>query len=128
MNTPDSYELTFIPGPAYLHVIVTGRNSKKNVESYLKEVLIKCKSSDYSRVLIEERLEGKRLNTMDVFQIASEGSANSQGMLKAIAYVDVNAKDDMMKFAETVAFNRSLHISVFSTVDDAKKWLQDKNQ
>ena len=127
MNISDSYELTFIPGPAYLHVIVTGRNNKNNVEFYLKEVLNRCISGNYTRVLIEERLEGPRLKTMDVFQIASEGSANSQGMLKSIAYVDVNAEDDLMKFAETVAVNRSSPITVFSNVRDAEEWLLGKN-
>jgi hypothetical protein len=128
MEVPISYRLTFYPKQTYLHVIVTGRNSKENVESYLKEVLYKCKSSNYSRVLIEEHLEGPRLKTLDVFQIASEGSAFSQGMLKSIAYVDINAEDDLMKFAETVAVNRSSPIRVFSTVPDAEKWLLDKDR
>jgi hypothetical protein len=77
-------------------------------------------------VLIEKRLEGPRLGTMDVFQIASEGSSRARGFFKAIAYVDVNAEDDLMKFAETVAVNRALPVRVFSSVSDAEKWLSGK--
>jgi hypothetical protein len=80
-----------------------------------------------SRVLIEERLEGPRLGTLDVFQIAVEGSDKALGKLRAIAYVDVNAKGGLMKFAETVAVNRGLPITVFATVSAAKNWLLRKD-
>jgi hypothetical protein len=60
---------------------------------------------------------------LDVFEIASEGSSRALGILKAIAYVDVNAEGDLMQFARTVALNRALPVTVFSTVADAEKWL-----
>ena len=44
-------------------------------------------------------------------------------MLEAIAYVDVNAAGDLMQFAETVAVNRALPVTVFSTVVEAETWL-----
>jgi hypothetical protein len=74
-------------------------------------------------VLVEERLEGPRLGTMEVFQIVSEGSRNAGGTYTAFAYVDVNAKGDLMQFAETVAVNRGVPVVVFATVADAEKWL-----
>jgi hypothetical protein len=74
-------------------------------------------------VLIEEHLDGPRLGTLEVFEIASEGSARAFGMLEAIAYVDVNAAGDLMQFAETVAVNRALPVTVFSTVAEAETWL-----
>jgi hypothetical protein len=48
-------------------------------------------------------------------------------VLRAIAYVDVNADGDLMQFAETVAVNRMLPVAVFSNVADAEKWLLDKD-
>jgi hypothetical protein len=74
-------------------------------------------------VLIEERLEGPRLGTLDVYEIAAGGSGRAAGNFEAIAYVDVNAAGDLMKFAETVAVNRSVPVKVFSSVSDAEKWL-----
>jgi hypothetical protein len=118
-----SYELTIDQQPTYLHAIVTGRNSKENVALYMQDILRECRARGCSRVLIEERLEGPRLAMMDVFQLASEGSARAIGALKAIAYVDVNAETDMMQFAETVAVNRALPITVFPSVEEARKWL-----
>jgi hypothetical protein len=118
-----AYKLTLDQNPNYLHAVITGRNSKENVARYLEEILRECMSRGCSRVLIEERLEGPRLGTLDVFQIAVEGSDKALGKLRAIAYVDVNAKGGLMKFAETVAVNRGLPITVFATVSAAKNWL-----
>ena len=81
------------------------------------------RSESASRVLIEERLEGPRLGTMDVYQIAAEGADRAKGLFEAIAYVDVNARGGQMKFAETVAVNRGLPVTVFASVDDAREWL-----
>jgi len=122
-----SYNLTIVQKPAYLHAIVTGLNSKENVKRYLAEVLRESKDRGCCQVLIEERLEGPRFKTISVFQMASEGSRRAQGYFKAIAYVDVNAEGDLMRFAETVAVNRGLPVRVFSSVADAEKWLLDED-
>jgi hypothetical protein len=123
-----SYKLTITQTPAYLHAIVTGVNTQENVERYLDEIRRECTARSCSRVLIEERLEGPRLGTMDVFQVASEGSHRGRGCFEAIAYVDVNAAGDLMKFAETVAVNRGLPVMVFSSVADAEAWLAGKDR
>ena len=123
-----TYRLTFDQKPTYLHVIVTGLNSRENVVRYLGEILRECTARRCLRVLIEERLDGPRLGTLDVFQIASEGSSKAGRILKAIAYVDVNAQGGLMKFAETVAVNRMLPVVVFSAVADAEKWLLNEDR
>ena len=118
-----TYNLEIDPRPTFLHFIVTGQNSRANAESYINDILRECKARGCFRVLIEERLEGPRLGFEDVFQIVSEGSKKARGMLSAVAYVDVNAEGDLMKFAETLAVNRSLPVAVFSTVAEAENWL-----
>ena len=122
-----SYKLTIHQKPTYLHAIVTGRNTRENVARYLEEIRGECIARNCFRILVEERLEGPRLGTMDVFQIVSEGSSKAGGTFKAFAYVDVNAKGDLMQFAETVAVNRGLPVAVFSTVADAEKWLLNED-
>jgi hypothetical protein len=96
---------------------------KKAGQLNLNDIRHECTSRGCPRVLIEERLEGPRLGTLDVFQIAADGSSRALGIFEAIAYVDVNAEGDMMKFAEDVAANRFLPVKVFSSVSDAEKWL-----
>jgi len=125
-----SYRLTITQGSTYLHAIVTGTNSKENVLRYLEEIQRECTARDCFRVLIEERLEGPRLSTVSVFQVAAGGSSRATGQFKAVAYVDVNAEGELMKFAENVAFNRGLPVRVFRSVSEAEKWLlrRDRGQ
>ena len=122
-----SYELTVVQKPKYLHVIVRGQNSVENVVGYLQKTLDECIARQCSRVLIEERLAGPRLEMLDVFDIASKGGVNVAGNLTAIAYVDVNAEDELMQFAETVALNRGVPVAVFPTVLAAEQWLQSED-
>ncbi|MBT8352041.1 MAG: hypothetical protein KJO26_12530 [Deltaproteobacteria bacterium] len=122
-----TYNLSFKKKYNYLHVKVTGENSMDNVKRYLEEVLLKCKDTKCSRLLIEEQLVGPRLDTFKVFEIAAKGSVQSHGLFKAIAYVDINAEGNLMHFAENVAFNRALPVQIFQTVVEAEKWLLQKS-
>jgi hypothetical protein len=107
----------------YLHVTVTGKNSKENVTAYLNEMREECRKRDCFRVLIEERLDGPRLDAMEVFTIASEGSRKALGEYEVMASVDVYA-GDLLGFTETVAVNRGMPVAVFSDVEDAKQWIR----
>ena len=121
-----SYQLKIIEKPSYLHVIVTGANTMENVVGYLKDLLLECESRQCYNVLIEEQLTGRRLETWDVYQIASDSSAHARGVFRNVAYVDVNASGDLMKFAETVANNRGVPMNLFTTVAEAEQWLAGK--
>ena len=121
-----SFEMTLTEKPGYLHAVVTGQNTLENVMLYLKELHQECEARGVNRVLIEERLTGRRLETWDVYQIAAEGSQKGAGRFEAVAYVDVNASGELMKFAETVANNRGIPMSLFSNVADAEAWLGKK--
>ena len=118
-----SYQLKIEQKPGFLHAVATGRNTRENVQRYLQDVLRECLARGCGRVLIEERLEGPRLETGDVCDIAVEGAARGGTTLLAIAYVDVNAQGPLMKFAEDVAVNRGVRVRVFGTVADAERWL-----
>ena len=118
-----TYKLTIDQKPGYLHAIVTGSNTRENVIQYLQELLAECSARDCFKVLVEERLEGPRLEARDVFEIVSQGSDRARGKIRAFAYVDVNAEGDLMHFAETVALNRGLPVTFFPTVADAERWL-----
>ena len=118
------YQLTIVERPGYLHATVTGQNGMATVMGYLDEVQRECVARGFSRVLIEERLDGPRLDIMTVFHIAAEGSKNARASFDAIAYVDVNAENNRMKHAETVAVNRGVPVRVFVSVVDAEKWMQ----
>ena len=118
-----TYQLKIEQKPGYLHAIVTGQNSAENVRAYLEELRSECIARGCFRVLIEEHLEGPRLKTLDVFEVISKGSAPALGLYTAIAYVDLNAEGDLMKFAQATAVNRGLPVSIFLTVTEAERWI-----
>src|SRR4029453_960324 len=121
-----SYQLKIIEKPSYLHVIVTGANTMENVVGYLKDLLRECESRQCYNVLIEEHLMGRRLEAWDVYQIASDSSAQARGVFRNVAYVDVNSAGDLMKFAETVANNRGVPMTVFNTLAEGEQGLPGK--
>ena len=121
-----SYKLTVAQKPTYLHIIVTGQLSEENVLRYFEEIHRECTARNCFRILIEENLDGPRLNVITVLELVSNKSSKNRGLYEAIAYIDVNAVGDSMKFIENVAVNRGLHVKVFSTVANAKKWLLNK--
>lgn len=121
-----SYQLKIIEKPTYLHAIVTGANTMENVVAYLKELVRECEARQCFNILIEENLTGRRLETWDVYQVASDSSTLARGLFKSIAYVDVNSTGELMKFAETVANNRGVPMTLFATVAEAEAWLTGK--
>ena len=121
-----TYRLTFHQKRTYLHVVVTGENNKENVRNYLADVIRECEKRSISRVLIEERLDGARLELLEVFRIVADTGRLVRGKLDAIAYVDVFGQGDTMRFAETVAVNRAVPATVFSTVPEAVRWLENE--
>ena len=121
------YQLTIIQKPAYLHAIVNGVNTKENVVRYLEDLSKECMSRKCFRILIEEHLEGPRIDIFNVFSIIARRSNQVIGLFNAVAYVDCNAMGNSMQFAETVARNRGLPLAVFASVADAEKWLLNEN-
>jgi hypothetical protein len=121
-----SYKLTITKKPTYLHIIVTGELSEENVLRYFEEIHSECNARNCFRILIEENLDGPRLNVVKVLQLISDESSKNMGFFRAIAYVDLNAADDSMMFIENAAVNRGLPVKVFSTVADSKTWLLNK--
>ena len=119
-----AFTVTITQKPTYLHAVISGENSAENVRSYLQQIQRECQARKCPRVLVEERLEGPRLGIVDVYRIVSEQTVRALGQIEVIAYVDVNAEGDLMKFAEDVAVNRHLRVAVFSSVPDAELWMQ----
>ena len=119
-----SFELTINRDGDWLHATVTGRNTADNVDAYMQALFKACREANCARLLIEERLDGPRLSTLEVFKIASRRAEELRGHFISIAYVDVYAEGDLMTFAETVAKNRGSQVKVFASVADAEDWLR----
>ncbi len=117
-----AYNIKFEQHLTYIHATVSGDNSRESVQGYVRELRDECTRSDCFRVLVEERLEGPRLDAMDIFSIISEGSVEILGFFEAVAFVD-RQMGEMGEFAETVAVNRGMPLAAFNSVSSAREWL-----
>jgi hypothetical protein len=120
------YHLSIEPKPTYLHITVTGDNTPQTIAGYLRDILAACQKSGCPRVLVEENLSGRSLTVTDAFGLASEGAANIDRSVRAIAYVDRNPEHDgsVMNFVENVAVNRGVPLRVFPSIETAREWLE----
>lgn len=120
------YQVTFEERSNFISATVTGDNSRDVVPLYMTDILKECTRLDCFRVLIDERLEGPRLDEMEVFSMVAEGSMKAIGKFDAIAYVD-EKMGQMADFAETVAVNRGMPVAMFDNLGDAEAWLCEQN-
>jgi len=120
-----TYKITATQKPTYTHFIIEGENTAENTLQYLRDIYKECTANN-KRILIEERLEGKLLGTMDIYDIISTVSHDFLGFFKAIAYVDSHLENKTINFIENLGVNRSLPLRAFPTVEEAEKWLTKK--
>lgn len=120
-----AFRLTILERPGYLHFKVTGVNSAKAVREYLQQIHDACVERECSTALVEEHLDGPNLNTLQMFQLANEGSVRSRTIVRKVAYVDTNPEHPFedTKFVENVAVNRGMNVRAFRTVAEAEAWL-----
>lgn len=115
------------PRAGYLHVSVSGENTRENVAAYLEAVRAAGEASNCRRVLIEENLEGPSLGVAEMYGVIASAVSAARISFEAVGYVDVNPGHDAgrLKFAETVAVNRSLRVRIFPSAAEAARWLEE---
>lgn len=121
-----SYVLKIIEEPGYLHFQISGDNSIASVRGYLGEIRAACMRHACEVILIEENLQGPGLGLVEIFEGISAESAATATTTQQIAYVDTNPEHSPsnMQFAETIAVARGVNVRMFSSVADARAWLQ----
>ena len=120
------YQFRAVRRNGYLHVVISGDNTPETVLRYLREIYDACERFKCPHVLVEENLEGAGLPLGEIFGVVEEGSRSVWPVVQRVAYVDVNRQHELknMKFAETVAVNRSVNIRVFADLSSAESWLR----
>lgn len=110
---------------SYLHVIVEGDTTAKDIADYLAEVREKCIEFHCPNVLIEENLAGPSIGFFAVYGIVTKVCLEAASVIRHVAYVDINPehKKEINKFAETMAVNRGMNIRLFETIREAENWL-----
>jgi hypothetical protein len=109
----------------YLHAVITGDNSIKNVERYLLDIQEAVEQQQCKSVLIEEHLTGSGLDTFDIFDIIRTRARYARDNKLRIAYIDLNRDHHRttVAFGENLANILGVNVKVFSATPEAVVWL-----
>jgi len=123
-----SYNIEIIFNQQYIHAIIDGDNTAKNVDRYLTDLQKATEEHTCNNVLIEEHLVGPGLDTFDVFEVIRTHARYARNHKLRIAYVDLN-KDHhrtTVAFGENLANILGVNVKVFSTTEEAKSWITNE--
>lgn len=123
LEQADLYNIEFEHRPKYLYAFISGKDDCLEItRSYWQKMLDECRTHGFSKLLVEENLEGS-LSMQEVYEFASEYAAMGFREI-LVAFVDrFPEQQQLNRFAELVATNRGGRIRVFDTISDAKQWL-----
>lgn len=121
-----AYSIHITNHESYLHAVITGENSRESVDGYLTDIERALEHHHTTSVLVEEHLTGPGLDTFDVFDIIRIHAKSARTHHLRIAYVDVNKArhHTSVAFAVNLANILGVFMNVFSTVEEAKHWLE----
>jgi sugar phosphate isomerase/epimerase len=122
------YNLTIQERNSYLYAHVSGKDSMEAALVYWQEIIDTCKRLKYSKILVEEDLQGSP-ETVDYFEFGEFLAKIAGGWQIKIAFVDHHedhAQDN--HFAENVSFNRGVNVKVCMSIKDAEDWLFSQNE
>lgn len=115
----------------YLHVIARGENTLANALSYFEEIYEACILYRCPKVLIEHHLDGRGIDTFDIFVIITKNYARAQNIGLRIAFISLNSHHDTqgLKFGENLAHIRGMNVRLFHSLDIDKMvtWLLEKD-
>ena len=117
-----SYQINFEQKDDYVHIVVTGKKNTETIRAFHADICRQRENRGYSRILVEQRLEGPEISTFELYELVAQASQKAAGKYDAIAYVD-ETRDTNLSFAETVAVNRGVAVAAFGSVDAADRWL-----
>lgn len=122
-----TYTISITYNQQYLHAVVEGKNTTKNVELYLTGIQKAVEQYKCKKVLIEERLIGPGLDIFDVFEIIRAQARYARDNKLILAYIDLN-KDHhrtTVAFGENLANILGVNVKVFAGADEAEGWLMN---
>ncbi|MDP1678246.1 MAG: hypothetical protein Q8L88_15420 [Bacteroidota bacterium] len=127
-----NYSLNIDNKGEYLHVIARGENTLANILSYFEEVYEACILNHCFNVLIEHHLNGKSIDTFDIFVVITKNYARAKTIGLRIAFISLNSERDTqgLKFGENLAHIRGMNVRLFHTYNKEEMvvWLLGKDE
>jgi len=119
------YTLSVIPGTRIAIFHWAGPITLEDRERNRKEILEFCQKEGVRSVLIDGRDQVSKTGTLESFLFAEEAPQVMRGFRIAIVH---RPDDDSLPFQATVAANRALTVNAFLNIDEARAWLEAKEE
>ena len=121
MSVTIQYE-TCVEGDV-LHVTTSGFNeSMEEVRAYGEAIIAAAKQHGCMRLLIDERNLDYRIDTVDIYDLASYYAQTYHGPAKVALVANKEGLEDA-RFWETAVRNRGLLCRIFTSKEEAQAWL-----
>lgn len=117
--------LTFLEHPNFLHVISTGSGNTDAVLATGQVIVNRAKNLGVEYVIIEDQLDGPKMQPIDTFAWLAELSKSARNVFKAVAVVSEKQGADK-QFMMSVAVNRGFNMALFDTALEAEQWLVEQ--
>jgi hypothetical protein len=120
------FDLSLEPGTAFLTARASGRRTLDAVTAMALQVAEAAEAAQAARILIDVReLEG-RLGVLENYLLVRQVFERLRGMgLRRAAVVDREPHPVRGWVLETMARNSGFNLRLFSSYEDASRWLQE---
>ena len=124
MAVPYSFQIEQKDG--YLHARIRGENTPEVTRRYVVEVIAACRKAKCTAVLIEENLDGPRMDAGELYGIIQDLYAEFRAAIRVAAAVDMHPErsDANMRFVEDASVNRGAVFAGFPTLEKAEEWIR----
>ena len=108
--------------PGYLVARFVGAGSAEESWQQFELIAVRCKRANNNKLLIDSTGVQTKVSIEDTYRLGERFKIFARHGLK-IAIVTTPEQIDQERFAELVARNRGVNITVFTDVKAAEKWL-----
>ncbi len=119
-----SYKISVNEDTLFVETSGIDKNLEEVIE-YGTAVMMACVQHKCKFILCDETKLIYKLRPIDTYQLAESLATNAPGVAKAAVVCNPEFIADA-KFWETVVVNRGLNVAVFKTIEEARKWLFEK--
>ncbi len=112
----------------FIHAEVSGERTRKNISLIAQEILEACREHQVERVLVDVRRLNGRLSVFDSLLIISREFPRIKraNIITKAVIVDDTARRERSHFFQSIARKSDYNIRMFEDVDEAERWLHDK--
>ncbi|KFN42860.1 hypothetical protein [Arenimonas oryziterrae] len=125
-DAPESpYRLHFEQRPNYLYAVVSGPEDSLEITlAYWREIAVECLTRRATRVLVVDELGGTPMPPEQIAELVKNMQGSGMESVQVAFVEPVMAHVPLMEHGEIFAMESGFNARVFSSVNEAERWLR----